>query len=200
MFKSLFKSGEPYFLLSGEDKCSVFEFSQSLMYLSNQSVISTTDIITEHIPEELLLSKIRSGKPFNVLLLSFEIACFLHSAVINTSVPDEVVIKLKQHILSHIVEMENGSGSIWAENDIPYFNKFIMSYFDSILKFVQAQQNGQLTDGTGRDFIEDLLEIYELPSDSVNVIDKSILSSKLNVNIFSALASFSDGVLQWKNS
>ena len=96
--------------------------------------------------------------------------------------------------------MENGSGSIWAENDIPYFNKFIMSYFDSILKFVQAQQNGQLTDGTGRDFIEDLLEIYELPSDSVNVIDKSILSSKLNVNIFSALASFSDGVLQWKNS
>jgi hypothetical protein len=199
MFKSFFNGREPYFLLGGEEKSTVLEFSQSLMYLSNQSMGSTTDTILEHISEELLLSKVRSGKPLNILLLSFEIACFLYSTTINANIPDETVIELKQHMLNHIIEIKNENGSIWAENDIPYFNQFIMSYFDSILKFVQAQQGEELTDGPGRDFIENLLKIYKLPSDAISVVDKSILSSKLTVNISSALASFSNGALQWKN-
>jgi hypothetical protein len=197
--KNFSSSGKRCFIVGGDEKHSIEEFSKTLFFLSSKSLITSIETIFEHIPPELLFSKDKLHKPLHIRLLSFEIACWLHSTGYNTGLPNKTLGELKSYVVMNALELKTSNGvSMYSKNDAHDFDKFIIKYFDNIMNFIESRKHGHLSDGTGRELIEDLLDIYELSSNSVSVVDKSILTSKLNVNIDTSMASFSEGALQYK--
>ena len=208
MFKKLFKFNKPHFLYR-KKKSSALVFSDTLIQFANEDITATIDTVLEYIPEDELFTVHKNIKPLGLLSLSYHIACFLNSAIVNAQLSDEVVAEMKAHLLKQILAVKNENGAIWSESDIALFDLEITNHLVSIAKFnaestagskaIEDTENTIATNSPGDSLIDAIIKHYELSCELLSSIDKETFANKLNKSIKPALSAFDDGALKWVN-
>jgi uncharacterized membrane protein YheB (UPF0754 family) len=70
-----------HFLLGNGEQETISQFAKTLLEISNNSMKETIPTVLQIIDENKLTETLKSAKPFSLIILSYEIACFLYSVV-----------------------------------------------------------------------------------------------------------------------
>ena len=198
IFGSLFDLKKPYFIFGNEDKLAIPEVAKILIGLSTEEHQKLGEAIIELIPEELLTQKIKSSKPLNMLILSFQLAVHLQAIAINSEIPDAYLIKLKNELINEAKELTHRHQKIYQEEDMAYIEQFTINYYDRFNEYFNQHVFGTLMpEGPGSTLIDDVVKIYELPSDIISQVDRMLFSTIVLERSSQSIQSFSDGTIKW---
>lgn len=198
IFGSLFDLKKPYFIFGNEDKLTISDVAKILMGLSTEKHQKLGETIIEFIPEELLTQKIKSSKPLNILMLSFQLAVHLQAIAVNSNIPDEYLIKLKNELINETKTLTHRHQKIYQEEDMPYIEQFTINYYDRFNEYFNQHAFGRLMpEGPESTLIDDIVKAYELSTDIITPADRMLFSAIVLEHTSQSIQSFSDGTIKW---
>ena len=188
-----------YFLTGHNEKLTFKKYTEVVLELSNNSHIENLNTFLGYIDEESMTKYDKSAKKFNIISISFQIACFTYSTILNANLDHKYIDAFMTKTITNILDIKRDNERMYNEEDLPFFDFLVRKYISSIQQFLQ--DGGQiLGHSPGDTMIEDLAESYNQPVDSFcDMFNRNKLAEFQNLNIRSSIESVASIGISWKS-